>query len=144
MRLVNGPMLVDPFGASLDLSCPTGHSFGRCTGFEAVLASAAANRQLDDPFISVTDSGGLRVNQTRRFPVVAEVGVLSKAEIVDESQSAFADEGQEAGVLPGTLRIARREHSQHEDSPRVHNAHPIRDGPTGRQAPHSIETIPEI
>ncbi len=59
---------------------------------------------------------------------MAEVGVLSKAEILNDSQSAFADEEQDAGILPEVFRIARREHSQHEDSPRARNP-PIRDGP---------------
>ncbi len=83
---------------------------------------------------------------------MAEVGVLSEAEIVDESQSAFTDGGQKAGILsgsspyhcrlwPGMLRVARREQGQHEreDGQRARNPNPIRDGPG-----EPIETVPEI
>ncbi len=83
---------------------------------------------------------------------MAELGVLSKADILDESQSTFADEGQEAGTLsgsspyhcrlwPGMLRVARREQGQREreDGQRARNPHPIRDGPG-----EPIETVPEI
>lgn len=46
-----GPLLVDLPGCTLIFPWATGHSFGRCTGFDAVLASAAASRRLDDLFI---------------------------------------------------------------------------------------------
>ncbi len=88
-------------GRTCTRSSTTAHSFGCCTGLDAMLASAATSRQLAVHL--VTDSGWFIGGSDEEVPRRGR----SRRPVEGRdprSQSAFADARQEAGILPASSR----------------------------------------